>query len=72
MLPTVDFCFKELMKNEKVRKGFIAALLNENPEILEETELLSGELPREYKPYAGVIQQYLFNYARLKGLNQGQ
>lgn len=31
-----------------------------------------GELPREYKPYAGVIQQYLFNYARLKGLNQGQ
>ena len=23
MLPTVDFCFKELMKNPKVRKGFI-------------------------------------------------
>ena len=22
MLPTVDFCFKELMKNSKVRKGF--------------------------------------------------
>ena len=27
MLPTVDFCFKELMRNEKVRKGIIAALL---------------------------------------------
>ena len=23
MLPTVDFCFKELMKNPKVRKGFL-------------------------------------------------
>lgn len=27
MLPTVDFCFKELMLNERVRKSFIAALL---------------------------------------------
>ena len=27
MLPTVDFCFKELMQNAKVRKGIIAALL---------------------------------------------
>ena len=26
MLPTVDFCFKELMKNDKVRKGFVAAI----------------------------------------------
>ena len=26
MLPTVDFCFKELMRNPKVRKGFIAAV----------------------------------------------
>ena len=31
MLPTVDFCFKELMQDEKVRKGLIAALLNVNP-----------------------------------------
>lgn len=28
MLPTVDFCFKELMMNPKVRTGFIAALLD--------------------------------------------
>ena len=32
MLPTVDFCFKELMKNPKVRKGFIAAVLEKQPE----------------------------------------
>ena len=25
MLPTVDFCFKELMQNAKVRQGMIAA-----------------------------------------------
>jgi hypothetical protein len=28
MLPTVDFCFKELMQNDKIRKNIIAALLN--------------------------------------------
>ncbi len=27
MLPTNDFCFKELMQNPKVRKGFIAGVL---------------------------------------------
>ena len=32
MLPTVDFCFKELMNNPKVRKGFIAAALKIRPE----------------------------------------
>ena len=32
MLPTVDFCFKELMKNPKVRKGFVAAILGKEPE----------------------------------------
>ena len=28
MLPTVDFCFKELMQNDTIRKNIIAALLN--------------------------------------------
>lgn len=32
MLPTVDFCFKELMQNENVRKGFISALLGRPPQ----------------------------------------
>ena len=25
----------------------------------------NGELPEEYRQYAGVLQQYMFNYARL-------
>ena len=40
MLPTVDFCFKELMQNPKVRKGFIAALLNLPPEKIADTLLM--------------------------------
>ena len=40
MLPTVDFCFKGLMNNPKVRKGFIAALLKKDPETIRETVLL--------------------------------
>ena len=48
MLPTVDFCFKELMQNEKVRKGFIAALLGRKPEDIQETTLLPTILPAEY------------------------
>lgn len=39
MLPTVDFCFKELMQNKEVRKGILSALLGRNPEELEDTEL---------------------------------
>lgn len=48
MLPTVDFCFKELMRNEKVRKGFIAALLGRKPEEIRETALIPTILPTEY------------------------
>ncbi|MCI6467863.1 MAG: Rpn family recombination-promoting nuclease/putative transposase [Faecalicatena sp.] len=47
MLPTVDFCFKELMQNAKVRKGFIAALLKVHPEDIRETALLPTLLPKE-------------------------
>lgn len=47
MLPTVDFCFKELMQNPKVRKGFIAALLNVSPEEIRETKLLPTILRQE-------------------------
>lgn len=44
MLPTVDFCFAELMKNDKVRKGFIAALLGVSPEDVEDTMMLPAAL----------------------------
>lgn len=48
MLPTVDFCFKELMQNAKVRQGMIAALLGVEPEKIERTELLPTILHTEY------------------------
>ena len=48
MLPTVDFCFKELMQNEKVRKGFIAALLGMRPEEIRKAELIPTVLVQEY------------------------
>ena len=48
MLPTVDFCFKELMHNEKVRKGILAAILNVHPDEVEHTELLPTILRKEY------------------------
>ena len=44
MLPTVDFCFAELMKNDKVRKGFIAALLGVSLEEVEDTMMLPAAL----------------------------
>ena len=40
MLPTVDICFKNLMENPEVRRGFIAALLKVQPEEIEESTLL--------------------------------
>ena len=51
MLPTVDFCFKELMQNENIRKGIVAALLKLHPEDVEKTDLMpnfgcSGEVKK--------------------------
>lgn len=48
MLPTVDFCFKELMQDEKVRKGLIAALLNVSPTEVESTTLMPTILRKRY------------------------
>ena len=48
MLPTVDFCFKELMQDEKVRKGLIAALLNVDPTEVESTTLMPMILRKRY------------------------
>lgn len=47
MLPTVDFCFKELMCSEKARKGLIAAFLNLDPKEIQETVLLNTSLRKE-------------------------
>lgn len=48
MKPKVDFCFKELMSDAQVRRGFIAALLNLKPEEIVSTELLPTHLNRRY------------------------
>lgn len=44
MKPKVDFCFKELMDDDEVRRGFIAAVLNLPPEKIEKTILLPTHL----------------------------
>ena len=49
MLPTVDICFKQLMQNPKVRRGFIAALLKIDPESIRETTLLPTILEPDYE-----------------------
>ena len=49
MLPIVDFCFKELMKNPKARQGFVAAILGKDPKMIRKTTLLSTELRKENK-----------------------
>lgn len=49
MKPKVDFCFKELMSDTEVRRGFIAALLNLEPKEIVNTELLPTHLNRRHK-----------------------
>jgi predicted transposase/invertase (TIGR01784 family) len=48
MLPVVDYCFKELMEVENVRKGFIAAVLHVDPEQIKSVELLPTILKKQY------------------------
>ena len=49
MKPKVDFCFKELMADAEVRRGFIAAFLGIRPEEIQETVLLDTHLRKEHK-----------------------
>ena len=48
MKPKVDFCFKELMEDAEVRKGFISALLDIRPEEIVWTKLLPTHLRTEH------------------------
>lgn len=48
MKPKVDFCFKELMEDAIVRRGFISALLNIQPDEIEETLLIATHLRKEH------------------------
>ena len=49
MLPTVDFCFKELMRNPKVRQGFIAAIMGHDPKAIRTTTLIPNATKKESK-----------------------
>ena len=49
MLPTVDFCFKELMQNPKVRQGFIAAIMGKDPKAIRKTTLIPNVTKKESK-----------------------
>ena len=49
MKPKVDFCFKELMEDAEVRRGFTAAVLHIPPEEIAETVLLPTSLRKKYE-----------------------
>jgi len=44
MKPKIDFAFKEIMKNNEARTGFLAAILKVNPEDIKETQILNPYL----------------------------
>ena len=49
MLPSVDFCFQELMEDMEVLRGFCGAILRVPPEEIEEIELLPKQLRKKHK-----------------------
>ena len=75
MLPTVDFCFKELMQNEKVRKGIIAALLGVRPEdqneegIIRWMRFLNAKSRKELKEMAKQDEYFGEAYEELERLS---
>ena len=46
MSPKIDFAFKELMRNDYVRKGFLSAVLNIKDTLINSTVLLNTNLPK--------------------------
>ena len=68
MKPKVDFCFKELMEDAEIRKGFLSALLGVEPEQIERTELLPTHLRRDDpEDKLGILDIRLFLYRRAEG-----
>lgn len=49
MSPKVDFCFKELLNDEDVRRGFIAAILGVKADMIQRTELLPTYLRKQHQ-----------------------
>lgn len=49
MKPKVDFCFKELLSDEYVRRGFLSAILGVAPDMILWTKLLPTYLKKQHK-----------------------
>lgn len=47
MSPKVDYCFKKLLAYPEIRKGFVAAILNKEPEEIAETTLMPTILSKD-------------------------
>ena len=47
MKPRVDYAFKEIMMDEKVRIGFLSAMLKLNPKEIKETQMLNTNLRKQ-------------------------
>lgn len=68
MKPKVDFCFKELMEDGEVRRGFISALLDVKPEDIRSTELLPTHLRKEHEEdKQGILDVRAFVRSQAKG-----
>ena len=48
MLPSVDFCFQELMEDKEILRGFCGAILCVPPEEIEDITLLPKQLRKKY------------------------
>ena len=48
MKPKIDFAFKEIMEEEKARKGFLSSVLKITPEAIKETTLLNTHLRKTH------------------------
>ena len=49
MSPKVDFAFKEIMTNEKVRTGFLSAVLNMDVKEIKKTELINTNMKKTHE-----------------------
>lgn len=48
MLPSVDFCFQELLEDKEILRGFCGAILCVPPEEIEDIILLPKQLRKKY------------------------
>lgn len=49
MKPKIDYAFKEIMRNEKARIGFLSAILHLNPTNIKDTILLNTNFSKEHE-----------------------